>query len=277
MQQGTRVLLRIIGFTLVLLGTGTVAHCAQDTNLLRDGGFEGTYTSRGRADLNIPADWSIWVGESPHTEDWMNLPVGRFPAQRTRSRAARRRALPQPEQRLRDLHGGGLPAGERCRTAANVTASAWAFLRTCKIPDGASNCTSTPDSNAFTRIGIDPNGGTNPFDVDVVWSANAAPHETWGQMNVSATATGEHGDAVPLRDAAVARTRSTTFTGTTPRSASADRAGWRRLSPARRRPRRRALRAVPVRQRAGRARRTARLSTSSRRATRSTASPSPTA
>ena len=43
---------------------------------------------------------------------------------------------------------------------------------------------------ALTRIGIDPNGGTNPFDSDVVWSANALPHDTWLQMNVSATATG---------------------------------------------------------------------------------------
>lgn len=173
----------------VLLGLVGSPAFAQDTNLLRDGGFEGAYTSRGRADLNIPSDWSIWVAESPHTEDWMNLPVVAFPHDG-----------PDPAP-----HGGvhslNLNKGYATFTAAlfqqvsvtsgaNVTASAWAFLRTCKIPDGADRCSSSADSNAFTRIGIDPNGGTNPFDADVVWSANAAPHESWGQMTVSATATG---------------------------------------------------------------------------------------
>ena len=187
MQQGTRVLLRLIGFTLVLLGLGFVQ--AQDTNLLRDGGFDGNFTSRGRADLNIPSDWSIWVADTPHTTDWMNLPVVAYPANG-----------PDPVPHS-GAHSLNLNKGYATFTAAvyqqvsvangaNVTAAAWAFLRTCKIPDGASKCTSVTDSNAFTRIGIDPNGGTNPFDSDVVWSANALPHETWLQMNVSATATG---------------------------------------------------------------------------------------
>ena len=190
MQQGIRVLLRILLVTFALVLTGlTSATQAQDTNLLRDGGFEGTFTSRGRADLNIPSDWSIWVADTPHTEDWMNLPVVGYPHNG-----------PDPVP-----HGGAhslnLNKGYATFTAAvyqqvsvpdgaNVSASAWAFIRTCKIDTGQTQCTSTPDSNAFTRIGIDPNGGTNPFDSDVVWSANAAPHETWQQMNVSATATG---------------------------------------------------------------------------------------
>ena len=194
MQQGTRVLLRLIMFALIVAGltsfTAGAPAEAQDANLLRDGGFEGTYTNRGRADLNIPSDWSIWIGESPHTEDWMNLPPVVFPHNG-----------PDPA-----VHGGAralnLNKGYATFTAAvyqqvnvpqdsNVSASAFAFLRTCNIPQGADKCTSAGDANPFTRIGIDPNGGTNPFDSDVVWSANAAPHENWGQMNISATATGD--------------------------------------------------------------------------------------
>ncbi|HVU13799.1 MAG TPA: LysM domain-containing protein, partial [Phototrophicaceae bacterium] len=170
-----------------LLMTGWVQ--AQGGNLLQDGGFEGAYTSRGRADLNIPQAWSIWVADSPHTEDWMNLPPVAFPDNG-----------PDPVP-----HGGAhslnlnkdyatftaaIYQQVSVATGSNVTGTAWAFLRTCKIPDGATKCTSSPDSNAFTRIGIDPNGGTNPFDADVVWSANATPHESWQQMTVSATATG---------------------------------------------------------------------------------------
>ncbi len=185
MRQALRWVLLAVLFGLV---SGLAS--AQDANLLRDGGFEGPYSSRGRADLNIPSDWSIWVAESPHTEDWMNLPVVAFPHDG-----------PDPAPRG-GAHSLNLNKGYATFTAAlyqqvtvangaNLTATAWAFLRACEIPDGAEKCASSPDSNAFTRIGIDPNGGTNPFDADVVWSSNAAPHDTWGQMSVSATATGE--------------------------------------------------------------------------------------
>ncbi len=185
MRPGVRVLLGLAWMVLAL----AVRVDAQDANLLRDGGFEGSYTSRGRADLNLPVDWSIWIGESPHTEDWMNLPPVAFPHNG-----------PDPAPHS-GAHALSLDKGYATYTAAvyqqvgvtngsNVTASAWAFIRTCKIPDGAPTCTSSPDSDALTRIGIDPNGGTNPFDSDVVWSANASPHETWQQMTVSATATG---------------------------------------------------------------------------------------
>ncbi len=73
MQRCVRMLL------LFLLALPLATTRAQDANLLRDGGFEGSYTSRGRADLNIPTDWNIWVGDTPHTEDWMNLPPVAYP------------------------------------------------------------------------------------------------------------------------------------------------------------------------------------------------------
>ena len=197
MQQAARVLLRLrqlrwmrLGIFAVVVGLLSTLATAQEANLLRDGGFEGTYSSRGRTDLNIPTDWSIWVGETPHTEAWMNLPPVGYP---------HTGPDPAPHGNARTLN---LNKGYATFTAAlyqqvsvpngsNVTGSAWAFIRTCDIPDGADSCDSSPDSNAYTRIGIDPNGGTNPFDSDVVWSSNAAPHETWEQMTVSATATGD--------------------------------------------------------------------------------------
>lgn len=179
---------RIIPLLMIALLLVSAPLAAQD-NALRDGGMEGAYTSRGRADLNLPADWSIWFTEAPRSESWQNLPPVAFP---------HNGPGPNPHSGARAVN---LNKGFATFTAAlyqqvsvqqgtNVTASAWAFLKVCDIPDGFDNCTSSPASGAYTRVGIDPNGGTNPYDSDIVWSGNLTPHETWGQMTVSATTTG---------------------------------------------------------------------------------------
>lgn len=191
MQRRTSRLFR--GFTFLVLtliiSLGSIApSTAQDGNLLRDGGFEGSFTGRGRPDLNIPAEWSLWFTESPRAEFWQNLPPVAFP---------HRGPDPAP-------HGGVLAfnfnKGFATYTAAiyqqvavtegaNLTASAWAFLRVCDIPENSDRCTSSPEFGASVRIGIDPNGGTNPYDSDVVWT-NGTPHEQWQELTVSTTATG---------------------------------------------------------------------------------------
>ncbi|HLU09193.1 MAG TPA: LysM peptidoglycan-binding domain-containing protein, partial [Oceanobacillus sp.] len=179
----------ILGLLLIAVLLIAISTSAQGTNLLQDPGFEGEYTNRGRADLNVPAPWGLWFTESPRGQYWQNLPPVAFP-----------HPGPGPNP-----HGGarafnfnkgfgtftaaiyqqvGVPEG------SNVTASAWAHLRTCNIPEGFDNCGSAVESGAYTRIGIDPNGGTNPYDSDVVWSPSAMPHDRWEQLNVSATATG---------------------------------------------------------------------------------------
>ena len=181
---------RMVLWLLVLTATLVISipAAAQD-NLLRDGGFEGSYTNRGRADLNIPADWNLWFTEAPRTESWMNLPPVAFP---------HNGPGPDPHSGARALNINkgfatftaavyqqvGVPSG------TNVTASAWASLKTCNVPPGFDNCGSAVESGAYTRVGIDPNGGTNPYDSDVVWSASATPHDRWDQMTVSATTTG---------------------------------------------------------------------------------------
>lgn len=187
MRQRLVLLLLLLVFGAVM-ALAVPATFAQD-NALRDPGFEGTYTGRGRPDLNIPADWGLWISESPRTENWMNLSPVAFP---------HRGPDPNP-------HSGTLALnfnkGYATFTAAvyqqvnvevgvNITASAWGYIQTCDIPQGADRCNSEPGSGAFMRVGIDPNGGTNPYDSDVVWSPNASPHGVWQQMTTSATTTG---------------------------------------------------------------------------------------
>lgn len=183
MQRRTFVLL----LTVLLALVAAAPAAAQDGNLLQDPGFEGEYTGRGRPDLNIPAAWGLWFTETPRTESWMNLPPVAFP---------HNGPGPNPRSGARAFN---FNKGYATFTAAiyqqvavpvgaTVTGSAFAYLRTCNIPEGFDNCGSSPESGAFTRVGIDPNGGTNPLAGSVVWSASAAPHDQWGQMTVSTTA-----------------------------------------------------------------------------------------
>lgn len=181
---------RFLPFLIMVLLLAALPAAAQD-NLLQDGGLESQYTSRARPDLNIPSAWNIWIGETPRLQDWQNLPP---------FASAHTEGDPAP-------YGGStalmIQRGYATFTAAvyqqvSVTdgaalqASAWAYLQTCDPADGAQTCESNPDSGAEVRVGIDPTGGTNPFDSDVVWSNTANPHNTWEELTVRATAAGEN-------------------------------------------------------------------------------------
>ncbi|MBE0690358.1 MAG: LysM peptidoglycan-binding domain-containing protein [Anaerolineae bacterium] len=164
---------------------------AQDAgNLLRDGGMEGSYTARGRVDFNIPADWSVWYAEAPRSEAWMNLQPVAFP---------HNGPGPDPQSGSRAVNMnrgyGTFTASIYQQVAvpnnANLIASAWSYLKTCNLAPGFDNCGSAVESGAFTRIGIDPTGGTDPNSPNIVWSGNSQPHDRWEQMTASATAAGE--------------------------------------------------------------------------------------
>ena len=232
MQQGFRVLLRSIRFALVIviaLGLRRRRRKAQDGNLLHDGGFEGTYTNRGRADLDLPADWSMWFAESPHAEDWMNLPPGAAPTAGTQ---------PSP-------HGGAqslaVNKSYATFTAAvyqqvsvdpdtNVSASAFAFLRTCKIPSGANSLHLDQRLERLQRASASiPTAA--PIPLTPTWSGRRMPRrmKQWQQMTVDATSTGST-VTLFLYSTQQWPYQSTRFTGTMPCSALAGR-GARRSAP----------------------------------------------
>jgi LysM repeat protein len=81
-------------------------------------------------------------------------------------------------------------------SGTNVRGSAWSTLKACNSPrkDGipTGQCESAAESGAKVRIGIDPNGGTDPNEADVVWSGFISPHMQggWQSLSVDATATG---------------------------------------------------------------------------------------
>ncbi len=173
----------------LMLTIAAVPAGAQAGNLLLDGGMEGEYTNRGRADLNVPANWSLWYTESPRTADWQNLvPVG-FPHLGPGPN-------PQEGARAQNFNRGyatftvALYQTVPVAAGTNLIGSAWAQVKTCNVAPNADNCGSAAESGAYVRVGIDPNGGNNPYDSDIVWSPNSQPHDQWLQMTTNATATG---------------------------------------------------------------------------------------
>ncbi len=175
-----------VGLALVLIAPFVLRVNAQD-NLLQDPSFEGPYVGRGRSNLNTPSAWQIWLADGPHGYDWQN-------------RADKVTAFPHNADPER--HSGNtsqnLDGGFVTYTAAlyqqvnvppntNLTGSAWARIKTCNLAKGYDNCGSAVESGAFVRVGIDPNGGTDPNSPSIVWSPNIAPHDTWMQAVVSAT------------------------------------------------------------------------------------------
>lgn len=194
--------LRILILLALLLSVVSSAR-AQD-NLLPNGGLEedsfGQYTGRRGGDFPIylPNGWNYWFaaqnGERINRGDRTSIRPHPGPGPSVKEG---RRAL--------NIDCGFFT----CTTAifsqvsniavgANLQLSAFAQVKACNLPKNAQgqiigdNCGSAIESGAQTRIGIDPNGGTDPNDVDVVWSAFIAPHEQggWQQMSASATATG---------------------------------------------------------------------------------------
>ena len=177
---------------LLCAGLAAMAH-AQDENLLAQAGFDDQYTNRGRTDLNIPRGWGLWLADTPGDTSWQD------------------HVFAFPHQAAPEVHGGAaslnLSGGYATITAAvyqqatvergtPLLASAWAWLHTCNLARDDEDtivggiCDSAVESGAQTLVGIDPNGGTNPLDADVVWSEPARPHDRWEQIRVEATATG---------------------------------------------------------------------------------------
>lgn len=186
--------LRLLALVVcVLLGMTTVTN-AQD-NKLTNGGLEedsfGSYTGRrgGTFPIYLPNGWNYWF--AAQTSDRTNV-------------GDRTSIQPHPGPGPAP-HGGARALNVSCgfftctvaiyqtvsniQAGTNVQASAWSQVKACNLGGGTS-CGSSPASGSQTRIGIDPTGGSDPNNPAIVWSGWVAPHDTWQQQSVSATATG---------------------------------------------------------------------------------------
>lgn len=159
------------------------------TNLLKDPGFEnGAFnvvadrTGSEGVLCTVPSDWGGWFTETPRTADWQN----RVPT------------CTGNTDKGNSLVRSGNRSHEFSRGDATFTA---AIYQTVAVPAVGTNVVGQAyyvmdvgtGSTAQVRVGIDPNGGTNPFDSDVVWSNWGGVRRNtdgFGPLTVNATSTG---------------------------------------------------------------------------------------
>jgi LysM repeat protein len=161
---------------------------AQDSgNLLTNGSFEPPYAGQGAPTRTVPNGWTLLVASGspdafPHN-DPVQILDGTVSWNLHQSYTA---FTAVAYQRV-----GGLKAGD------GVRATAYGWVYTCN--NTANSCVianppyrqSDTSAGAQLRVGIDPNGGTDPTSGNVKWSASAAPYDQWAEMSVSATAAGD--------------------------------------------------------------------------------------
>lgn len=194
MRFGLRVRTLSLVFVLILTSLTSIVN-AQNSELLVNPGLEegasGAYTTRrgGEFPIYLPNSWNIWLAS----------PTGEFFNRSERTTVNPHPGPgPSPKEGSRALNvdcgfvtcTAAIYQQVTVQDKANVQASAWAQVKACNLPDNGTTCGSAVESGSQTRIGIDPNGGTDPNDGDVVWSNWAQPHDNWLQMTVSATTTG---------------------------------------------------------------------------------------
>lgn len=177
----------IVVMGVMFVQTMTEPALAQ-TNLLKDPGFEnGTFnvvadrTGTDGVLCTVPADWGGWFTETPRTADWQN----RVPTCTGNS------------DKGNSLVRSGNRSHEFSRGDATFTA---AIYQTVSVATGTNLVGQAyyvmdvgTGSTAQVRVGIDPNGGTNPFDSDIIWSSWGGVRRNtdgFGPLTVNATATG---------------------------------------------------------------------------------------
>ncbi|MEQ8673984.1 MAG: LysM peptidoglycan-binding domain-containing protein [Aggregatilineales bacterium] len=187
-------------FIMGLLSVMISATGAQDTttttgNLLSDPGFEfegvwkrvatGSAEGDGGTTFNVAPSWEGWYTESPRSASWQNrLPNG-FPRSNAGFGFVRSGNRSQEIARGEATFTAAVYQSVAVPEGTNVIASAW-FVMNIAGAEAA-------NANSQARVGIDPNGGSNPFDVDVVWSdwgRNQLSSNGFRQLTVSATSTG---------------------------------------------------------------------------------------
>jgi multiple sugar transport system substrate-binding protein len=162
-------------------GDAPVPAAADPANRLRNPGFEGG-SYRAGLSSSVAADWSRWFQHRGADEPGYWMPEPEFGV------------LAKGDQ----AHGGGLAqrwftsyAVHNGGVSQTVAVPAGAWLRFSAFLFGWSSqgdAFGKSEGAHFRAVGIDPDGGTDPFDPRIVWSPADATMDRWAQLAVVAQA-----------------------------------------------------------------------------------------
>jgi LysM repeat protein len=181
-------------FCLLIIGLGVmftqtvIEPVFAQTNLLKDPGFENATfnviadtSSTGGVLCTVPSDWGGWYAPPPADPPWKD----------------RQPTCTLQRDKANSFVRSGNSSHEFSRGQATFTA---AIYQTVGVAVGTNVVGQAyyvmnvgSGSTAQIRVGIDPNGGTNPFDSDIVWSSWGGVRRNtdgFGPLSVNATATG---------------------------------------------------------------------------------------
>lgn len=171
---GTAALLLFV--LLAAPAAGQSGNLLQDPSFEAPGDFKVILNSVDEGTVfGVPAAWDGWISTSPRTESWMNLVpdgyphTGLFKFDGGRSLSISRGFATFTTAVFQRVN---VPPG------SNVRGSARAFMER----------GSSPPPGAQFRVGIDPNGGSDPLAPGIVWSPWVSSPNSWVQATVDATA-----------------------------------------------------------------------------------------
>lgn len=195
-------IIRLIPIVLVVLlslsvfaFSGGDSAAAQGTNLLVNPSFEGGYNSyvpetpQEQADCPVgvcttaqmPHGWKPWwVKERPSDVNPEYKPAEFGNRIRSGTRAAQYFSFWK-------THKAGLRQTVTVPENAVVTFTIWGFAWMNELDE---SCCSDGSATPNMQIGIDPTGGTNPFNPAIVWSGFQQPKDAYALFSVEAQAQG---------------------------------------------------------------------------------------
>ena len=178
--------LRTLITALILVILSSVATHAQEENLLENPGFESGFTG------GVASGWESWVASDENAPGFQEVPEfiqgtaasdnGLIPQVRSGSDAQAFFSFFASHDAGIYQEVSGITSGTELRFSiyAHVFSNNSTDVDRSETPGGVT-----------IRVGIDPNGGTDPFSSDVVYTEPFITYDTFIQYNTIAEATGD--------------------------------------------------------------------------------------
>ncbi|NLV73495.1 MAG: hypothetical protein GXY52_02250 [Chloroflexi bacterium] len=197
MTRKWSILLLAALFAMMALVSPAAPASAQGPNLLQNPGMEAPFAASlpGKENCLIAVPWLAWFveGNAEQTAagyllapEYKMATWADYPGNRVRSGSLSQQYFHSFGNFQAGIYQvvNGVKAGQRLRFTI------WALTWSCD-DESKGNCagaTSGDPSPMHLRIGIDPDGGTDPFAPEIVWSSEINAYDAWHPLAVEATA-----------------------------------------------------------------------------------------